>query len=165
MKTIIDIIKTSERDQTHRTPDYILDIVRLVDPITLDPCADEERQFASNNFTEVNDGLNRDWTYFVNGGMAYVNPPYNNMGKWIEKSIYESGRGAQILMLGPSKTGPKWFRDAWYHSDAICFWSGRITFLGESQGAYFDSVFFYWGNQPYKFCDVFSPYGIVQKLR
>lgn len=159
------LVQKGKKKQTYQTPDDFLDLVRKVDPIMLDPCADPKRQFAVENVTEV-DGytFELDWAHYSKGGLAYANPPYKYMRPWIEKCILEAKDGIQLILLAASKTGTNWFRDAWNNANAVCFWNGRITFYGCKDPAYFDSVVFYWGKQPYKFCDVFEPHGIVQTL-
>jgi site-specific DNA-methyltransferase (adenine-specific) len=158
---------TSSEKHDWRTPDKVLDLVREVGPITLDPCADvsEENWFAEENFSE--DGLEISWK---SNGVTYVNSPYGyELPKWAKKAEHEGGlidvtSISQIILLCPARTDTRWWHILWYSAHAFCFWKGRIKFVGAPAGALFPSALFYWGWQPEKFCDVFEKAGIVGLL-
>jgi hypothetical protein len=146
-----------------RTPKYVLDVVRQVGKITLDPCASPyfRRWFADVNWTEGYDN------YRHPGGLCFMNPPYGrDLWLWVCEYkrlllIHMVPDPSEIIMLVPARPGSRWFDMAWRRSDAYCFWNGRIKFEGAKGPAPFPSIFFYRGSRPYRFCDVFSKHGIV----
>ena len=153
------------------TPTKVLDPVRQVNNIALDPC--------SNLFSIVEpkkavllengeDGLQLPWAELAEdlGGLVYVNPPYGKVIKyWIQKCVIESARGAEIIALVGARTETKWFQD-WIMAtaQAVCFWKGRLTFIdGTGQGrknpAFFPSAVVYWGPNTAKFLQEFEDKG------
>jgi site-specific DNA-methyltransferase (adenine-specific) len=166
-------VTLSSKQHVWKTPNYILEIInRLgyknkngIRVINLDPCASklEDYWFATHNITKKQDGLQESWSKF-GPGLVYVNPPYGRkLPKWIAKASSE--KDCEIVLLCPARPGNRWWRNAWSTIDAYCFFNGRIKFMGAKDQAPFPSIFFYWGKNPYKFCHVFSRYGIVGILR
>jgi site-specific DNA-methyltransferase (adenine-specific) len=154
----------SSKKHDWRTPEEVLDLVREVGPIALDPCASENKKywFAKVNWTEKTEA--HDWHSVE--GLCFMNPPY---GRVLPKWVYRWYDEAYILypesiILTPARPGTQWFRSAWQYADAYCFWDGRITFEGAPGPAPFPSALFYIGKRPHKFCDVFRAKGIVGVL-
>lgn len=154
-------LHSSERHDWE-TPDEVLELVRKVGRIGLDPCTTEANPCDAETwfFPGQEDGLKADWCRYVmfdGTEVVYVNPPYGRgIRRWIQKCCDESKRGAEIVALVPSRTDTAWFRNAWDHSSSACFWQSRIVFRGAEAGAPFPSAVFYWGPKPYLFAHVFS---------
>lgn len=133
----------------HLTPPLILDRVRKIAPIGLDPASCDGNPTGAKVFlTPARDGLARPWT---NSGLVFLNPPYGRRKRlrckeWVEKAILESVTGAEIIMLLPARTDTLWFQSAMRHARAIVFVLGRITFIGEADGAPFPSALVYLGD-------------------
>jgi site-specific DNA-methyltransferase (adenine-specific) len=158
----MDKVLHSSKKHDHMTPQKVLDLVKKVNLIRLDPCADKDDNnwFALFNFKV--DGLNITWHPKEVKGLVYVNPPYGReLPKWVNKIIDEADLGAEIILLCPARPDTKWWHEAWYSANAFCFWKGRIKFVGSTAGAPFPSALFYWGPNPKKFYQVFSSVGIV----
>lgn len=68
--------------------------------------------------------------------------------------------GRNVIALLPARVDTKWFRYAW-EADALCFWYGRLTFLGAEANAPFPSVFAYWGKHRYRFAAAFADAGKI----
>lgn len=81
------------------------------------------------------DGLKIKWKK-----MNFVNPPYNEVHKWIDKSIAESKKGNHVIMLIPARTDTKWFRTLYENGCTILFIQGRLKF-NDSNSAPFPSMF------------------------
>lgn len=86
------------------------------------------------------DGLSRPWP--IDGGWAWVNPPYSDPAPWVRKAISESAtrdHGA-VAMLLPSSTGERWFHALVIgHARSIVFIgsdlnSGRLKFVDPATG-------------------------------
>src|SRR5690606_35705909 len=80
----------------------------------------------SKFYTLADDGLAQSWA----GERVFMNPPYSQVGKWMEKAYRESQEGATVVCLTAARTDTRWFQD-WVLGKAneIQFLPGRITFL------------------------------------
>lgn len=139
----------------HLSPDVILEAVRDIGPIGLDPCTTGDNPTGARYIrTEDCDpnGLETAWHEF--GGIVYVNPPYGrHRGKrcleWVEKAIEESDKGAKVIMLLPARTDTSWFQRLFAYQ--LCFIRGRLTFKGQINGAPFPSALVNMGVTPRRF--------------
>lgn len=148
------------------TPKNVLDAVSEFnggEPIGLDPCSNErsivDARTTWNFDGEVGiDGLAQEW---CGHGLVFVNPPYGDeLSLWMRKIRLEAANGVEIIALVPSRTDCGWFQLAW-RAPAICFWKGRLRFLGAPSSAPFPSALLYFGERVYRFADVFSSNGHV----
>jgi len=150
----------SSADMGWQTPLEILARVRRVGRIDLDPCSSGEDQVcARRTFTATEDGLNQEW----GSGLVFVNPPYGRAirdwaGKcrdqWLE---YET----EIVALLPARPDTKWFHESVFPEAHLCWWRGRIRFVGATNSAPFPSVVAYWGRSPQRFRNAFAGCGFV----
>jgi len=103
----------------------------------LDPCSTDENAKCERHFTIEQDGLQQDW----GGCKVFCNPPYSQIGKWVEKSYRETRTdGTIVVLLIPSRTDTKYFHDFIYHRAEIRFLRGRIKFGDSANGAPFPSM-------------------------
>lgn len=145
----------TSNSQLWETPDSVLDLVRKVGPIALDPCSTRKNPTQARKvYTPDEDGLSKPWN--VVAGLNYVNPPYRYCKEWIVKAVAESARGCEIIALVPARTDTRYWQD-WIFPTAksICFWKGRIKFLdptGEGDAvarhpAPMPTALIYWGDK------------------
>lgn len=152
------------------TPELVLERVRRVGPIALDPCTSLDNPVdAENWFTlaalnpEVKDGLALSWQGF---GLAYVNPPYSAMAAWADKVAGEAGAGCEVVTLVAARPDSRWFyRLAWDTARAVCFWKGRLRFVGAPSSAPFPSAIVFHGRRAAEFEVAFQDAGKVVRLR
>jgi hypothetical protein len=156
-------LMSSERADWN-TPACVLELVREVfgGRVPFDPCSNATSIVNARRSLSLEagqDGLVYDWSRH---GSVYVNPPYGReIGRWIEKCAAEGCiDGAEIIALVPARTDAKWFQRCFYAS-AICFWRGRLRFLGAPSSAPFPSAVVYWGGAVARFADVFGRVGHV----
>lgn len=147
-----------------QTPRKVLDLVRLVGRIGLDPCTTDDNPVGADDWiAPPSDGLLQEWPSDDGAGafLTYVNPPYGrSLGAWMAKCNEESANGAEIIALVPARTDTRW----WEHvtqADAICFWRGRLTFEGAPNAAPFPSALVYWGERRKRFVQVFGAKGWI----
>ncbi len=69
------------------------------------------------------DGLKIDW-----GKRNYVNPPYSQLAKWVEKAYIETSKGKVVVMLIPSRTDTKAFHKYILGKAQIFYVKGRLKF-------------------------------------
>jgi phage N-6-adenine-methyltransferase len=150
-----------------QTPDCVLDRVRQLGPIALDPCTTEDNPCGARYwFCPPTDALQRQWLQ-TPGGITYVNCPYGRaLSSWVAKCADEGARPeAELVLLVPARPDTGWYDRAEKSANALCEWRGRLTFRGAPSPAPFPSVLFYWGPSPWLFCHVFAPVGRVRVLR
>lgn len=80
------------------------------------------------------DGLSVSW-----GKSNFVNPPYNELSKWLSRGYKEHQMGNKVVFLIPSRTDTKWWHEIVMKADEIRFIKGRLTFEGAKSNAPFPS--------------------------
>lgn len=137
------------------TPDCVLERVRSVAPITLDPCTTDENP--TDAITSFSPGshvpsLDARWRNYVAHGLVYVNPPYGRaLPIWMAKCREQAALGTQIIALVPSRTDTRWWGECYDDCAAVALWRGRLTFRGAPSPAPFPSCLFYWGERSWAF--------------
>jgi hypothetical protein len=166
--------------QTWNTPACVLERVRLVDHIELDPCGNAGSIVgASREFLldRDEDGLSLPWS-----SLTYCNPPYDDLESWAAKMAREAARGVEIIACIPARTDTSAFQARILSTcQAICFWRGRLRFgagpadkqqttmFGEAPSsqptgdntAPFPSALPYWGPRVERFAAAFGDVGRV----
>jgi len=152
------------------TPEESLICVRNVDPvIALDPCSNEHSLVkAAVEWTEG--GLTQSWVKAANGGLVFVNPPYNQARDFMKKCILEAVAGCEIIALVAARTDTQWTKGCLQTADALCFWEGRIFFenppdFSTGDAPSIPSAFYYWGSRRYEFQQAFASKGFCIDLR
>jgi site-specific DNA-methyltransferase (adenine-specific) len=154
----------TSNDQTWCTPENVLERVRRVGPIVLDPCSGSGSIVQAETTYDGPpgiDGLQENWD---RGGIVFVNCPYGRaIGDWVSKCAIEHlEREVEIILLVPARTDTRWWHEAVVGvASSICFWRGRLTFLGAPAGAPFPSAVIYYGQQKEKFRNAFSDVGWI----
>lgn len=139
------------------TPQSVVDAIgALWSSIDLDPCSNETSIVpATRKVSLPEDGLALPWQ-----GKVFVNPPFTDMKLWMGKCVREAYR-ADIILLAPSRTDTQ----AWHRTiptaQAVCFWKGRLKFIGAPASCPFPTAFIYWGKNVEGFTYAFGPYGLV----
>lgn len=104
---------------------------------TLDACATEKNHKCECYFTKEQDGLNQDWS----GKVVFCNPPYSEIGKWVEKAYREGCKdNTLVCLLIPARTDTRYFHNFIYHRSEIRFVKGRLRFNGSKNSAPFPSM-------------------------
>jgi hypothetical protein len=150
------------------TPANVLDLVRQVAPIELDPCSNEGSIVGATveyRHDCGQDGLALGWGV---RGLAFVNPGYGRgIGAWVEKCAavaLQHCDTTEIIALLPARPDTAWWQEHVVTADAVCFWRGRLTFLGAPHPAPFPSALAFWSGRCERvgrFEDVFNPHGWV----
>jgi hypothetical protein len=129
------------------TPAVVLDRVRLMGRIALDPCTSVVNPTdADDIFTGIGGasayscGLENDW--HPHNGLVYCNPPYSKMTAWALKMVAEAKKGTPIITLVAARPDTKWWRSMWSVADAVALWRGRLKFVGAPSCAPFPSAVF-----------------------
>lgn len=154
------------------TPDWILDLVREVDFINLDPCTvpgNPTRACMVRCLGMVNDGLGQ-WPMGWNSGLAFVNWPFSRgqSMKWANKCIEEARNGWQIIALSRADVRTKWFGRLRRNANAVCLLERGVGFVmpdgRQLPGDFYGTALWYWGCRPDVFRHVFDAHGWVLDL-
>ncbi|MDE0470528.1 MAG: DNA N-6-adenine-methyltransferase [Ekhidna sp.] len=141
--------------------------------IELDPCSNEHSivHAVTEFMLPYNDGLKEDWNYPT----VYMNPPYGadrtrgtTIKNWLAKcALTHKKYGSEILALVPVATNTgHWKQSVFGQAKAICFlYDTRLKFLENGlnigKGAPMSCAIIYWGQDYYKFYNIFIEYGAV----
>jgi hypothetical protein len=103
------------------TPRWILDELGYFD---LDPCACVARRtwVCPFSYTPEDDGLRQHWQ-----GRVFLNPPFSNVGPWIER-LAAHGNGIALLPAGHDTEA--WEQSVWLKANGIFLLRGRVRFTG-----------------------------------
>lgn len=155
----VDGALLSSEKQDWRTPENFLAVVRQFAPIGLDPCGTLDSVVAAKvtYIYPADDGLALGWG---GPGLVYCNPPYGSATKdWVEKMKVEAKFGVEIVALVAARPDTRWFNIC--GAVRVCFWKGRLKFIGAPASAPFPSAVLYYGERAERFEQVFGEHGVV----
>ncbi|HEY1956732.1 MAG TPA: DNA N-6-adenine-methyltransferase [Polyangiaceae bacterium] len=89
------------------TPRALFEGLRV--PFTIDVAASEKNTKCERFFDRAADGLIQSWA----GEIVWCNPPYSNIGAWLEKGHVEMARGCRRVtyLLPANRTEQTWWHD------------------------------------------------------
>lgn len=156
------------------TPPDVLELVRKVGPIGFDPFPGLH-SLVNPRMSAPEDGFDGGWFEGIERGeVVFGNPPYSRghlpkfAAAWAALGGLPALTGTHAIALLPAATGTKWFDVMCRSSKVLVLWRGRITFWMDGRptkgGGKFDSALWYNGPNPYRFADVFAPFGRVVML-
>ena len=108
------------------TPQDFFELLNTKFHFTLDPCASDTNHKCSKYYTVKDNGLAISWQ----GESVFVNPPFSESNKWIEKAWRESTKPkTQVVMIIPSRTDTVyWHTYIMIKAYQIWFCKGRVNF-------------------------------------
>ncbi len=119
--------KPGKSKQDYATPPEFIEAVKRcleIAAFTIDLAADETNTKAAEYYTEAQDSLTQEWTFW---GWAWLNPPFADISPWAKKCAESSAR---IAFLVPAAVGSNWFRDYVDGKARVLLLNGRISFDG-----------------------------------
>lgn len=148
------------------TPPEVLERVYQVGPVALDPCSNANslvRCAVALDGSPGKNGLAFNWVDpTLEPGIIFVNCPYGrSIGEWLHRCWLAANapvRPREVIALIPATPDTRWWGD-WVappKADAVCFWRGRLKFLGAEQSATFPSAVVYWGRNVGRFVQAFA---------
>lgn len=149
---------SSQSDEHYTPPEVLEKVIAVLEEIDFDPCSDPGLNVpAKRHYTAEENGLGCFWY-----GRVFLNPPYGRaVGRWTSKLVqeFQAGNVTEAIALVAARPGSKWFQALL--DFPVCYWRGRIKFLGNPDPAPFDSALFYLGDRPQKFAEIFGTAGKV----
>lgn len=139
----MDVHFSSNSDEWE-TPDWLFSRLDMEFDIDWDVCAaDGLSKVPSCNWNGLHgrDALAIDWVaHFPGASMVFwMNPPYSEIKKWMEKAYTESLDGCTVVCLVPARTDTAWWHD-YALKGQIRFIRGRLKFGGSKNSAPFPSA-------------------------
>lgn len=120
-----------------------LSIVESLGRFDLDPCGFPGHNTAEKLICLPDDGFNTNWE-----GRVWLNPPYSEVGKWIQK-LADHGNGIALVF---ARTETKWAQEVLPRASSVLFLSGRIKFINPNKAktgnAGAPSMFLAFGEKP-----------------
>lgn len=162
------------------TPEWILELVRALGPIVLDPCHNPWSTVGAlftASLHDGEDGLSFSWLEVVQAlgpGLVYVNPPYGYgppvkeglthgpplLPGWSSKIAEEAAAGCEIVSLTPLAPDTEWYRRLRGTCNARVDVDKRVSFPGGKHGTgQIRNEIFYHGPRRYLFAHVFEAVG------
>ena len=149
--------------QCYETPQHVLDKVRAVGAIGLDPCTAEDNPTRARKFYTVkNPAPSPDlWPALNAFEICFVNPPYADNASWLQ-AVIDYKR--PTVCLWNASVGTRWWNKAIEACHDFVFWGKRIAYLNPATkqkvcGNNFGSALFLFRPSPYiekKWNEVFS---------
>ncbi len=142
----------ADRDSRFTPPDFMEHVQAAFGEIDLDPCAHRLSPVVARRrilLDEGGDGLVDDWS----GRLAFVNPPFSELTRWLERAHGEwsAGRVETVVCLVPVRTDSALFHDRISADADIYLLRGRIRFLdprGRAQPTPFSLMALTFGTSP-----------------
>lgn len=116
----------SSRDEWE-TPPGLFRALDALFRFELDVCALPETAKCARFFTPAEDALSRDWAPAV----CWMNPPYSDLGPWLEKASMEADRGAVVVALVPPRLDASYWHEWANRADRRIELQGRVQFHQE----------------------------------
>lgn len=169
----------SSEHQDWNTPECVLERVRFVGPIALDPCSNAQsivRARIEYRLERGEDGLKLPWDV---GGLIFLNPPYDDeIAAFMRRA---NTCGQEVIALVPHRTDTAWYHENISNLAAKCEWRGRLKHMrgvadqrqrdmfgiapvAAEEGdapAPFPSVVLYWGRRVVNFTAAFAGAGAI----
>jgi hypothetical protein len=131
-----------------RTPAEVLERVRLLGSIGLDPCTSLDNPVGALRWctlagiwyrgptgdpvcTETpNGGLGIDWGFLDARDTVFVNPPYSGCKAWAAHVASQADGNHRLVTLVAARPDTRWWRALTAPPDTlVAFWRGRLRFL------------------------------------
>lgn len=135
--------KPSIRD-LWQTPKVLFNNLNKEFNFTADVAASDKNHLCDIFLTEDDNSITALW--FMSN---WCNPPYSDIGPWVDKAAQQHKQGKTIVMLVPADTSVQWFKRAYESCNEVRFIYGRLSFINaETQkpvnGNNKGSVLFIW---------------------
>ena len=145
-----------------RTPEYILDRVRALGQIALDPCGNDDDTVGAwvqlRGADRDSCGLATPWERHLapeyGRTLVFVNCPYGrgHLDPWTLKIVEEASKGCEVVSLLPLDPTTKWWKRMASTAQARVMIDHRVQFIGGShKSGSIKSALFYHGTRPHLF--------------
>ena len=132
-----DVLLREIGDEWRTPDDLFLGINQLYGPFVLDLFTDGDNAKCASYYTAQDNALVQPWAAFLDGGIAFANPPYSRssydqagqpatgMRHIVAKAMEERDKGARVVFLIKAAPSESWWPE---HADHACWIKGRVGF-------------------------------------
>lgn len=100
-----------------------------------DAAASDLNHLHPKYLTEQQNALEEVWEFYFPPGYIWLNPPYSDIGPWVEKASSIDSDVHGVVMLVPADTSVGWFADAQRTCSEVRFITGgRLSFVRADTG-------------------------------
>ena len=118
-------------NQAHETPwELICAIEKRFGLIEIDLAATSKNAKAGRFITKKENSLKCNWAEMLKGELGYLNPEFDPVTPWIDKSIEQQLQGARFVDLLQGSMDANWFWKMLRHAHVYAL-EPRVTFVGE----------------------------------
>lgn len=120
-------------DDRGTSAEFFTQMVERFGPFDLDVAAASHNAKCERYYTIEDDGLNQPWW-----GNVWCNPPYSNIGAWVEKawrSVLFHGHTKVVMLLPANRTEQRWWQD-WVEPYRDGRSTPRVFMRGTTVGGY-----------------------------
>jgi len=118
-----------------RTPPEVFAALDAEFKFAIDVAASESNALCRYYIPAEENALVGSWLEDEPGQYAWCNPPYSDIGPWIDKAAEQSNMGAGVVMLVMCDTSVGWYKRAIETCQEIRFIiGGRLSFLDPESG-------------------------------
>lgn len=140
-----------DRDSRFTPGDFMEGIYSAFGKVDLDPCAHPLSPVVARQkfiLDGGHDGLLDDWS----GSLAFVNPPFSALLKWLRRAHeqWQNGNVAAVVCLVPVRTDSAFFHETLSRDADIFLLKGRVKFLnpdGKAQATPFSLMLVAFGSR------------------
>lgn len=115
-----------------QTPQWLFEWADKRFDFTVDLAASKENAKCDDFLSHNDDAFLINWYSLQNmapWGHYWLNPPYSETGKWLEKCWHEAQKGSRVVALIPCPNGESyWQKYVFGKASEIIFINGRVAF-------------------------------------
>jgi site-specific DNA-methyltransferase (adenine-specific) len=119
------------------TPQWLFDLLDTEFHFTVDVCANSRNAKCKRFFSPEMDGLKQEWPL---GEVCWMNPPFSDCARSIEKAYLSSLAGVTVVCLVPARTDTIYWHRFVTKAYEIRFLKGRLKFGDSKNSAPFPSA-------------------------
>ena len=122
-----------DRD-SYETPPEVFERLDRQFNFGFDVCANDDTAKCLDYWTKKDDALSKNWAKDIGDPLSWkrtiwCNPPYSDIGPWVDKAIEAQANGVCTVMLVMADTSVGWFdRGRERCSEVIFITGGRLSF-------------------------------------
>ena len=94
----------------------------------IDAAASDSNHLCSTFYTESRSALHQEWNASAPWPVAFMNPPYSQVGRFVEQAYNQARRGITVVGLLPVRADTAWFHKFIQGRAEVRFIRGRLKF-------------------------------------